>query len=53
MKKFILLCLLAISVFAGSINFEKDLENSKDLEIVSFAKINAKNKKEEILKKYL
>lgn len=29
-------------------NFEKDLENSKDLEIVSFAKINAKIKAKKI-----
>ena len=39
MKKFILLCLLAISVFAGSINFEKDLDSAKQKAIAQNKKL--------------
>ena len=39
MKKFILLCLLAISVFASSINFEKDLDSAKQKAIAQNKKL--------------
>lgn len=39
MKKLILLCLFAISVFAGSINFEKDLDSAKKKAITENKKL--------------
>jgi len=39
MKKLILLCLFAISVFASSINFEKDLDSAKQKAITENKKL--------------